>query len=411
MTGGVPIRYFGYVSDEMSEKIFYKKPEKIDKKISQEILKYSLGATLYMPGTRDDIGEMLISKKYPQLTSLIICLEDSIKDEDVCLAEQRLKEQLKGIKEACGAGRLNVEDLPFIFIRVRTPEHLSRVGDLVSGFESYISGFVFPKFDLKTGQSYINNFKQIKNKVSEALYFMPILESENVIYAERRQETLNGIKELLEPYKDHILNIRIGSTDFSSLFGIRRGKDYTIYEIQVVRDCITDILNYFNRCDQNYVVSGPVWEYFEHNSRFLKPLLRATPFNENFGKEGLDFRSELIQLNLDGLIKETLADKENGMIGKTVIHPSHILIVNSIYAVTHEEYIDALEIIMQDRQGGVSKSQYKNKMNEIKPHTLWAEKIIIRAKVYGVLNENYDCLSLISQRLINYKTLKGSYAR
>ncbi len=333
-----------------------------------------------------------------------MCLEDSIRDDDVCQAEKILIDNLSKIDEAVKKGRIKRENIPLNFIRVRNPEHLEKFAPCIEKYSDYICGFVFPKFDLRSGKKYIDNLEKINSDINgKTYYFMPILESEDVIYSEKRRETLKELKDILSPYKDLILNIRMGATDFCSLFGLRRGKDYTVYQIQVVRDCISDILNFFSRKDEGYVVSGPVWEYFESNNRFLKPLLRATPFAENFGESGLNFRMKLIDNNLDGLIREILEDKENGIVGKTVIHPSHIILVNSLYVVTHEEYIDALEILERNNSGGVFKSEYSNKMNEVKPHTLWAKKILLRAKVYGVYNKRYDSLALISQKLENSK--------
>ncbi len=67
---------------------------------------------------------------------------------------------------------------------------------------------------------------------------------------------------------------------------------------------------------------------------------------------------------MDGLIREIILDKENGFIGKTVIHPTHLIMVNALYVVTHEEYLDAYGILEENSSGGVFKSTYENKMNE-----------------------------------------------
>lgn len=389
------MKYFGYLKEELRCEIFYKQPEKIDYNDS-EILKYAVGAALYMPATRQDLADIIISKKYPQVRTLVVCLEDAIKDEDVEYAELNLINQLSEIKVAVKASKIKKEEIPLLFIRVRSPKHFEELSPKVHRVESLLTGFVFPKFDSKSGLEYVNVFKKFNEDTATKHYFMPILESSDLMYVETRLETLNFIKKLLSNCREDVLNIRIGATDFCSYFGIRRGKDYTVYEIQLVRDCINAILNLFLRKEENYIVSGTVWEYFD-NDRLLKPLLRATPFHEFFGEQGLDLRSKLIENNLDGLIREILKDKENGMVGKTVIHPSHVTIVNALYAVNHEEYLDAMAIIGEDGNGGVFKSDYGNKMNEVKPHTYWAKKILTRAKVYGVFNKGYDYLSIISQ--------------
>jgi len=41
-------------------------------------------------------------------------------------------------------------------------------------------------------------------------------------------------------------------------------------------------------------------------------------------------------------------------------------------------------------------SQYANKMNEIKPHLRWAQKIMIKSKIYGVFNEQHNFTSLLT---------------
>ncbi|MBJ8192024.1 HpcH/HpaI aldolase/citrate lyase family protein, partial [Bacillus cereus] len=121
-----------------------------------------------------------------------------------------------------------------------------------------------------------------------------------------------------------------------------------------------------------------------------------SPFEDALGKPGRHLRMDFISDAVDGLIREVMMDKENGIIGKTIIHPSHIKPVQAMYAVTHEEYVDALEIVERnDGSLGVFKSTYANKMNEIKPHLNWAHRIINRSKVYGVLHEQQHFVSLL----------------
>ena len=93
----------------------------------------------------------------------------------------------------------------------------------------------------------------------------------------------------------------------------------------------------------------------------------------------------LINDAVDGLLKELLLDRANGFIGKTIIHPTHIPYVNGMLSVTREVYEDALQVL--GTSGGVIKSASGNKMNEIGPHHCWAEKIVMRAKAYGVIED------------------------
>ena len=66
------------------------------------------------------------------------------------------------------------------------------------------------------------------------------------------------------------------------------------------------------------------------------------------------------------------------------------------YTVPYEQYQDALGILGGD-QGtvGVLASVRQNKMNELKPHTLWARKLLQRAHVYGVYQENTNAAGFL----------------
>ena len=213
---------------------------------------------------------------------------------------------------------------------------------------------------------------------------------------------LSQIKQLLDEYKENILNVRIGATDFSGIYGIRRSADTTVYDIAILRDCICDIINIFQRADSPYVISGPVWEYFSSKERILKPQLRQTPFRRHFGDEGLKWRTEInIDQNMDGLIREILLDIANGLTGKTIIHPSHIKIVQALNIVSFEEYVDAVHVIESATgEYGVRKSYFANKMNEIKPHFYWAQRVLLKSQLYGVLNEEYTNIDLIKKEVL-----------
>jgi hypothetical protein len=162
----------------------------------------------------------------------------------------------------------------------------------------------------------------------------------------------------------------------------------SIYDILTVRDCLSDILNFFNREGCEYTVSAPVWEYFlAYKKDNIENLL------ERDIHHSLLSRSTIINEAIDGLLREVLLDKANGFVGKTIIHPSHIKFVNAMQAVTREEYEDAMQIL--DTSGGVVKSVKSNKMNEINPHRNWAQKVANRAKAYGVVEDEKSYLKLI----------------
>ena len=390
------MRYFDYLTEKEREKTFFIEPSEISKDEPKELIAYALGATMYMPATRENIALDIVSRKNKGLMSMVMCLEDAIGDNEVAKAEAMLVENLNRLEKYINDGEIEYKDIPFIFIRVRNPKQISDIGKRIGSAISLITGFVFPKFSRDNGWNYLKELETLNLKLGKKLYAMIILETPDIIYWETRRESLNEINKMIEKYNDLVLNVRIGATDFSSLFGIRRSFDITVYDIKVIADCITDIINNFCRVDRQIVVSGVVWEYFTGSDRILKPQLRTTPFKHKYGKGGLEVRSKLLDKYIDGLIHEIILDKANGLIGKTVIHPSHIIPVQSLYVVSYEEYIDALSIIQNnDGQKGVIKSEYSNKMNEIKPHTSWANKILMRAKIYGVFREEQEFVSLL----------------
>ena len=338
---------------------FFKEPVEFNKYTNKDLLKYCLGGLLYMPATQNNILEKIKNKNIPGMTSMAMCFEDAIPENKVPEAEDNVISILDELYECLEDGRLTQNDLPLFFLRVRSPEHFKSFSEkLKPEHVRILTGFIFPKFCCGNGYLYMEHLDYLNNKLGDIIYGMPILESEEVIYKETRLHELIGIKNLLKPYKKIILNIRVGAADFSSKFGVRRGVDYTIYDILTVSDCLKDILNFFNREEEDYVVSGPVWEYF--SSENYNRLATLAPFNiHNFVMR----RKHMINEAIDGLLREVALDKANGFVGKTVIHPMHLKYINAMQAVTKEEYEDALQIL-QGSVTGVKKGKGKNGKNE-----------------------------------------------
>ena len=393
------MRFFAYFYQDELEQFFYQQPQEFNKFSSRDILAYGLGATLYMPATRPNIHQDILSNKHEGLTSLVLDLEDAVGDNQVVAAELLLIGELLKLNGELEQGFLTVKDLPLLFVRIRSLEQFKRVMEQLGDASQLLTGVVLPKFNPENDAEILNEVRHI-HLHHHPFYAMPILESVKVIQKETRMEELLKIKQLTDCYKENVLNIRIGATDFSGLYGIRRSADTTVYEIAVLRDCIADIINVFGRQESPYVISGPVWEYFSAKDRILKPQLRQTPFRERYGTEGLQWRKKLLDENIDGFIREILMDIANGLTGKTIIHPSHIKIVQALNVVSYEEYIDA-QMIIQAATGefGVLKSEFANKMNEIKPHLYWAERTMIKAKLYGVLHEHFTNIDLIKKEV------------
>lgn len=344
---------------ELNENVFYKLPKEFNKYSDREILKYSLGANLYINGLID-VFEKLLKGDLNETTTITVCFEDSIKSSDLDKAQELFINSLEKIKKAIESNEIKYEDLPLIFIRVRNLNQFENfLKRLKRNIAVLITGFIFPKFNLENGRAYLELTKKASLNLDEIFYTMPILESKEIIFKESRIETLLKLDEIIKEYRDIILNLRVGGTDFSSKFALRRKVDKTIYDLRVIGDCLVDIINIFGR-EEKYVISAAVYEYFskEVNSKEVK-----------------------------GLLKEIELDRENGFVGKTVIHPYQVKYVDLSYLVSYEEYIDAMNILKNQGEGGVFKGYSNNKMNENLPHSAWARKILNRAEIYGVLNE------------------------
>lgn len=87
-------------------------------------IKYSVGALLYAPALNRKVADSVINEKIDQPYSLAICLEDTISDDSVELAERQLSLTLKKISEASKEKKFY---MPMIFIRVRSCEQLLRL--------------------------------------------------------------------------------------------------------------------------------------------------------------------------------------------------------------------------------------------------------------------------------------------
>lgn len=365
---------------------FVKSPQEFTKYTDKALLQYCPGACMYMPAIKD-FTDKILGQSMTDLTTIVMCFEDACPEDRVEEAEQKVLRMLEQLYDAVSSGEISYNDLPLIFCRVRSIDQFVHFSSLLrKEHVKVLAGFNFPKFNARNGAEYLLQLKLLNEQFDEILYGMPILEDSRVAMKESRLDELKAIKSICNRYKDIVLQIRVGATDFSSCFGVRRGVDYSIYDIMVVRELLTDILNVFSR-NNDYVVSGPVWEYFRQKKEMMFEDVSKVDMSDILWRH-----NSIINDEVDGLIREVILDKANGFVGRTVIHPTHVRIVNSLQAVTEEEYNDALQIINTD--DGVIKSNTNNKMNEIRPHTSWAEKVMARAFAFGVIKSEKSYLDL-----------------
>lgn len=385
------MRHFGHIAPEVRERLFHQEPQLFGADSPPRLLSAALGATLYSPATRPRLADDVLKQARRGVVSMVLCLEDSIGDGEVSGAEDNLVRQFTDLaaREA---------ETPLLFIRVREPRQITDLAHRLGPAVALLSGFVLPKFTEERGVPFLEALTAAEAAAGRRLFAMPVLESPELLHLETRTETLDGIARTVDKYRDRVLALRLGVTDFCSAYGLRRPPDMTAYDVQIVASVIGDVVNRLGRADgTGFTVTGPVWEYFRHQERMFKPQLRRSPFLEE-GAEPL--REALIQHDLDGLLREIEMDRANGLLGKTCIHPTHVLPVHALSVVSHEEYSDAQDILRPERGGGgVLRSAYTNKMNEVKPHRAWAERTLQRAEAFGVAREDVGFVELLTAGL------------
>ena len=314
--------------------------------------KCSVGALLYSPALNGKVAEAVINEKFSRPYSLALCLEDTISDSSVSAAEVQLEETLKTIDRARSGKSFF---LPAVFVRVRSCEQLLRLHRRILPYAGILSGYIFPKYTVANADAYNQAMIRINAESGRKFLMMPILESRDIVDYTTRHRVLAEIKEKIDSVKEYVLNIRVGGNDFSNEFSARRHYDEVIYDILPIAQLLGDILTVFSR---DYVVSGPVWEFFSSDNEEWKI----------------------------GLQNELKRDRLNGFVGKTVIHPKQISVVNEALKVSRKDYEDAKEILDWDENGlQVGKSFAGERMNEVKTHTNWALKTMTLAEIYGIL--------------------------
>lgn len=290
-----------------------------------------LGASMYVPCTQDrqniiDIGN---GKKYPGLRSVIYCLEDAVRSDELSFAISNLSKALAGLKPGVG---------PMRFVRVRNPEILGKVVRM-KGLVNVIDGFVLPKITAGNLAYYL---AQLTEK--DPYKLMPTLETKEVF----NSKEMFRLRELLtqdEIARDRILCLRIGGNDLLHCVGVRRDPRRTIYQTPV-----------------GEVIRRLAGEFIPYGFGLSAPVCECTN-------------------NPEVLAEEVELDLLQGLFGKTAIHPDQIKIIEAGFRVDAMDLEEAQKILDPN-----AKAVFKmnDRMCEPTTHTKWAAAIIERAGIYGV---------------------------
>ena len=291
---------------------------------------YRVGPLLYCPASNETIVSSLTHEKFGRQFSLALCLEDAIRDDRVAEAEETLIASVKSLDRIRSRQPFF---MPKLFIRVRNHTQIKSLLHRLGDSGKLIAGFNIPKFSPENADVYIRTICDINENANQTFYMMPILESPSIIDLRNRYRILYELKEKLDSVSRYVLNIRVGGNDLCHQFGFRRHSTESIHKIRPIGSIFSDIVTVFG---MDYVISGPVWEYYS----------------------GKNWDS--------GLKQELNDDRLCGFIGKTVIHPRQIPLVNEAYRVPLKDYNDARSILDWDADSPslVSGSIVKERMNE-----------------------------------------------
>jgi citrate lyase beta subunit len=299
-----------------------------------------LGATLYMPATRDDLVDVASGARYPDLRSLVVCLEDSIRDDQVDAALTQFRRFLSQLRllESTSARR------PYLFVRPRDAFMLQAISAM-TGLD-LVDGFVIPKATAKSLPDYLSAISLRHHLI------MPTIETREAF----DPVAMRRLRDQLRAVHDHVLAVRIGGNDLLQTIGARRSTTRTAYDGPlglVIANIATTFIPW------GFAVSAPVLECYADAA-----LLTA----------------------------EVERDLEHGLITKTVAHPSQIAPIHRAYEVSAADYDAACAILKDDAPAVFGRSGV---MTEPATHRGWAECTLTRAETFGVRIDT-PTLSLVS---------------
>jgi citrate lyase beta subunit len=273
----------------------------------------------------------------PDLRSIVVCLEDAVREDEVTMAEQSFRQFVSSFTIS--------PPTPLVFARPRDLNMLVRMLKM-PGIE-HVEGFVLPKVTTHSLPNWISIL------VHERHRFMPTIEG---VEAFDRQ-AVSAMCDQLRPYIDRVAAVRIGGNDILNLFGVRRSRTRTAYE-GPLGAAIRTIGSVF--IPNGIAVAAPVFEHFT-----------AT----------------------DVLEREVEQDIEHGLLTKTAIHPLQIATIQRLYQPSANDMSEARAILDENARAvfGVHGS-----MCEPATHLRWAGLVLERAQIYGVANQLTTAATMVA---------------
>lgn len=175
-----PADHFPHLTAESREALFERAPGGLASG-DRMPLGLGLGATLYIPGDDPLIFAKLRRTLDIGALAAVICLEDSVRLDQVAAAERNVVQSL-----------LQADDEtailpPRLFLRTRTPEQFESIVRALGGALRHLTGVCIPKFDSSSAEAWFDVIDRATDESGHGVQIMPILEGPRALYPESRR--------------------------------------------------------------------------------------------------------------------------------------------------------------------------------------------------------------------------------
>ena len=293
-------------------------------KKSKQVHYFDLGASLYTPSTHPALLNRL-QHGMTGLRSMVVCLEDAIKESELAQALENLNQALDELQPTPQLKR---------FIRPRNPQIFEQI--LNNKNIHKIDGFILPKFDLNSLELY----KAVLKKQSRIIPIMPTLETPQVF----DPQAMILLAQRLQSWRQGIICLRIGGNDLMNILGIKRMWGFTIYDTPL-RGLIDQLVIQFRT--QGFELSAPVFDFID---------------------------------DTETLKKEIALDLAYGFFSKTAIHPIQIPIIEAAFFDFTQNQLAQAQSVLNKQATAAFK--LNGQMMEPSCHQDWARRVVQFAKRY-----------------------------
>ena len=309
---------------------------------------YSVGALLYTAASNTGIIDDIMLERFNIPFSLAFTFDMASNDAEADKAENIL---IKTLDKLFISKKERDFYIPKLFIKVLSTSHIAHLYKKFGSLLDLITGFILPDFSVSNADIYIYEMQRINSVLSTPIYILPELDCMALLDLRTRYNHMYAIKEKLSTYEEYLLNILVATGSILNTLCVRHKVDESIYQSGPVAALLSDIVATFS---SDYIISAPAYEYYA----------------------GIGWQ--------EGLGKEIELDKLNGSVGKTVVHPKQILVVNDAYKVPSIDYDDALSVLDDKKIYQSCPNVNNTRINEPKIHYSWAMEVILLAQYFGV---------------------------